>query len=91
MRVGYTSPPVKKDTPDTKSEKDLDNDIMPDEGDEYEKSCEHGVSLYENCEDCGGHCTACDMPLPWKDGEGLLNCVNGCDDVIVPLTKDHDD
>ena len=57
MRVGYTSPPVKKDTPDTKSEKDLDNDVLPDDhdGDAYTKSCVHGISLYENCTKCGGY------------------------------------
>jgi len=43
------------DTPDTKPIEELDNDMMDEDEDEYTKSCTHGISLYDNCPDCGDH------------------------------------
>lgn len=55
-----------------------DEDEDEDE-DEHTKSCAHGVSLYDNCQECGGQCEECGRELPWIEGEGLGACEH-CDD-----------
>ena len=37
------------------------------------KTCEHGVSLYEPCKECGAACSECGEPLEWL-GDDFRTC-----------------
>ena len=66
-----------------------EEDLLTDEDDEPSKSCEHGIDIYENCEDCGGICDNCGDELmgEFVDDVFELHGCERCDDATAAINQ----